>query len=206
MADPFTAGAAIIGGGSSILSAILGVKGASESGAAARGQALYQAGVAIKNAQIAEQNSEYALNSGEQNAMRAGMKGAQQAGAIKAAQATSNLDVNSGSAKSVQESQKLVTQMDMNTIRSNAAKTAYDYRVQAGSLRDQAGLYLIAGANAEAASKINADASIIGAAGSVAGKWMQASQLGLFGGGDSGRAGLAQAPSFLFGGGSLTGL
>lgn len=180
MADPFTAGAAIIGGGSSILSGILGAQGAGQAGAAAKGQALYQAGVAIKNAQIAEQNSEYALNAGEQNAMRAGMKGAQQAGAIKAAQSASNLDVNSGSAKAVQDSQKLVTQMDMNTIRSNAAKTAYDYRVQAGSLRDQAGLYLTAGANAEAASKTNAEASIIGAAGSVAGKWMQASQLGLF--------------------------
>ena len=70
--------------------------------------------------------------------LKAGIAGAAQAGQIKAAQGASGVDVNSGSAKEVQTSQHLVSQMDLNTIREKAAKTAYDFSVQATNYENQA--------------------------------------------------------------------
>ena len=70
------------------------------------------------------------------------------AGQIKAAQGASGVDVNSGSAKEVQTSQHLVSQMDLNTIREKAAKTAYDFSVQATNYENQAKGYSKAASNA----------------------------------------------------------
>jgi hypothetical protein len=149
----------------------------------------YQAQVARINAQIDKQNADYARHVGEQNAQIAGLKGAQQFGQIRAAEGASGLDVNSGSSADVQASQRKITQMDINTIRSNAAKTAYDYEVKSVNDLNQAGLYDAAASNAEAAGNINVAASLIGAAGTVATRWQAGAQSGLFSGGGGGSAG-----------------
>jgi len=196
MADPVTLGtmavsaigssgaasaAGAVGMGSSILGSLFKGIGAVQSGEAQSGQMKYQAGIALLNSQIMSQNSEYALNTGEQTAMRYGMKSGQQQGAIVAAQASSGVDVNSGSNKQVQESAKHVAQMDMTQIRADAAKTAYDYRVQSNNYRLQAGLYMMGAQNAEAAIPINVASSLVGGAESVSSKWMQGKSMGLWG-------------------------
>ena len=75
--------------------------------------------------------------------------------------------------------------MDLNQIRSNAAKTAYDFRVTAATDEAQAGAYKAAGNNEMLAGVIGGVSSVLGTAGSVASKWSQAQQVGLYNSGSS---------------------
>jgi hypothetical protein len=184
MADPVSllalgSMAATIGGG------LLGAQGAEKAGTAQLEQNYYQAGVAKLNSSIALQNADYALNQGEQQAMEFGIAGGQRLGNIMAAQSSSGLDVNTGSAPLVRAGQKQIIDLDTTQIRSNAAKTAYDYDVQSTQFEQQATLYEMAGTNAAAAGQIKAESSIIGTAGAVSSQWLQGSQVGLSGTGDT---------------------
>lgn len=141
----------------------------------------YQAQVAQINSKIALQNADYARMQGEQQSVIEGRKGAQQLGAIRAAQGASGLSVGGGSNAQVQASQKSTTALDLDQIRSNAAKTAYNFDVQSTEDINQAGLYSAASKNAATAGDIGALGSIIGGAGSVSSKWLSGQQQGLWG-------------------------
>ena len=129
MADPITLGT--IGMAASGASGAMRIFGSRFGGSAKADAYKYQSSMAWQNAAIAKQNQKYALDVGEQQAEKAGIAGAAQAGQIKAAQGASGVDVNSGSAKDVQSSHHPVSQMDLHTIREKGAKTAYDFSVQA---------------------------------------------------------------------------
>ena len=187
MADPVTLGT--IGLASSGASGALGIFGSLFGGSAKADAYKYQSSMAMYNAAIAKQNEKYSLDVGEQQAEKQGIAGAAQAGQIKAAQGASGIDVNYGSAKQVQDSQHLVSQMDLNTIRERAAKTAYDFSVQAVNYENQAKGYNKAASNARTEGVLGAVSSFIGSAGSVASKWMQGQQLGLWGKGDLAKGG-----------------
>jgi hypothetical protein len=180
MSVPGALGAAGIG--ASIFGTLLGAAGQKEAGQVQTQQYNYQAGIAALNSQIATQNANYASQQGELTAEKVGLKDRATAGQIVASQGASGVDVNSGSAKSVQESQHTVSTMDLNTIRMNATKTAYDYETSAATSKSQAGAYLAAGQNVTKATPLNITSSLVGGAGSVASKWLAGSQMGLFGG------------------------
>lgn len=182
--------AAGVGLVSSVFGAITGAQGAEAAGQAQQKTDLFLNQQSFYNAAVAEQNAAYSRDQGELSAGRYGIGASTRMGQIKAAQASSGLDVNSGSAAQIQKSQQLVSDIDMNQIRSNAAKTAYNFDVEAVQDKNQGQLYAMAGANAAAAGQINAESSLISGAGSVASKWLQGSQSGLFGSG----------PGSLFGG------
>lgn len=175
MAAPLAIGASLatIGGG------LLGAAGAEKGGTAQLEQNYYQAGVAKLNSSIALQNADYALNQGEQQAEIRGLQGGQQLGQIIAAQSSSGLAIGQGSNEAVYKGEQKVIGMDTTQIRSNAAKTAYDYDVQSTQFEQQATLYEMAGTNAAAAGEIKAESSLIGAAGAVSSQWLQGSQVGL---------------------------
>lgn len=180
-----------VGIGSTLIGGITSAVSGFVQGEAQKQMYDYQAGIARLNAQIAQQNSDYTLNVGEAQAQRAGLAGGQRMGEIRAAQGASGLDVNSGSAKQVQTSQKQLTQTDVASIRSTAAKTAYNYRVQATGLTAQANLDTVAGQNARTAGMLNAGSSLISTATSVSNEWLRGSQLGLWdspGGSGSGQS------------------
>lgn len=181
MADPVTLGT--IGLASSGASGALGVFSSLMGGGAKADAYKYQSSMAWQNAAIAKQNQKYALDVGEQQAEKQGIAGAAQAGQIKAGQAASGVDVNTGSAKEVQTSQHLVSQMDLNTIREKAAKTAYDFSVQATNYENQAKGYSKAANNAKTEGVLGAVSSFIGTVGSVSSKWLQGNQLGMWGNG-----------------------
>lgn len=141
----------------------------------------YQAGVARMNAQISEQNAKYASDVGELQAGQAGLRGAATLGMIKATQGSHGLDVRSGSAAQVQQSQSLINVIDQTAIRSGAAKTAFNYRNMAAAESAQAGADVIAGDNAAAAGTVKAATSIIGGASSVDQQWLQGQKAGLWG-------------------------
>lgn len=169
-----------IGIGTSLAGGILGAQGAKQSAAATQQMYNYQAGVARLNSQIDLQNRDYALNVGEVQVQQFGAKARQQAGEIRAAQGASNIDVNSGSAIDVQRSQRQLAHADLGQIRTNAAKTAYDFSTKSVMDLNQATLDIMAGESAKTAGDIQATQSIIGAVSSVSSKWMQGSQMGMF--------------------------
>jgi hypothetical protein len=181
MASPTAIGET--GLGATAAGSALSAYGAYETGTANSRMYGYQAQVAQINSKIALQNADYARMQGEQQAVIAGRKGAQQFGGIRAAEGASGLDVNSGSSTQVQASQKSTTALDMTQIRSNAAKVAYDYTTQSTEDISQAGLYNMAASNAKTAGDIGALTSIVGGAGSVSSKWLQGQQEGLWGNG-----------------------
>lgn len=179
MADPMTMSALSIA--STIGGGVLSAQGATAEGAAAKQMYGYQAQVARLNAQIDRQNAEWELTKGGREAELYGAKAAQQFGAIRTRQAASGLDINTGTAKRVQDSQTHIAQVDQETIRSNAARAAYAYTTKAAMDENQARIYDLAGTNAEEAAKLKAKASILGTVSSVSSKWMAGSQSGLFG-------------------------
>ena len=179
MASPTQIGE--VGLGSTAAGSALSAYGAYASGKSTSQMYGYQARVAQINSTIALQNADYARMQGEQQSVIAGRRGAQQLGAIRANQGASGVSVGSGSPAQVQTSQKSTTAMDLNQIRSNAAKTAYDFDVQSTEDINQAGLYDAASRNAKTAGDIGALSSIIGGAGSVSSKWLAGQQQGLWG-------------------------
>ena len=181
MADPVTAGAGLVGLGSTIFGALTQATGAKTAGQAQQETDRFLGTQSFYNSAVANQNAALAREHGESEAQKYGMGAAQRQGQIKASQASAGLDVNSGSALQVQKSQQLVSDMDLDQIRSNAAKTAYNFDVESTYDKNQGQLYFMAGSNAAQAGQINATSSIISGAGSVASKWMQSTQAGTFG-------------------------
>jgi hypothetical protein len=169
-----------VGLGASLAGGLLSAYGNQQQGAAQQQMYNYKAQVAKINADINRQNAAWARTKGDKEAEQYGMKAAQRAGQIRATQGASNIDVNTGSAREVQQSQAKIKDMDLATIRSNAGKIAYDYETKAVMDENQASLDVMAGANAKKSGDLAALGSIIGTASTVSSKWMQGNQLGLW--------------------------
>lgn len=163
-------------------SAIGGIFGMMGANAQAQSQANmynYQAAVAQRNAVIAQQNADYERQAGEVQAQQAGIKGNQHEQMVRAAFGATGIDVNTGSAAQVQDSQHLVTEEDQALTRSNASRRAYDQETQKFEDLAQANLDTFGAQNALEAGKIAGINSLIGAFGSVSNKWAQFGQMGL---------------------------
>lgn len=180
--DPFSATAiAAIGAGASAGGGILSAFGQSEKGEADARMYSYRAGVAKMNATINRQNSDYALEAGEAQARRSGLTTGFTIAKQKTAQAANGFDVNTGTNADVRDTTQSIGIEDQTTIRNEFGRKALGFRNQAAAEDAEAGAMLIAGDNARRAGKIAAAGTLIGTAGSVASKWMTASQT--FGGG-----------------------
>lgn len=177
--SPKTIGGAGVGAtaGGGILSAF----GALSSGIANKETFDYQASIARLNQQLDKQNADWARETGEQTAGQFGLKAGQEMGHIKTGQAASGLDIRSGSAAEVRSSQSKLNQLDLDVIRSNAAKTAYNFEVQGTMAGAQAGLYDKAGENSLTAGAIGMGSSFLGTAASVSSEWLQGQRVGLWG-------------------------
>lgn len=112
-----------------------------QQGYAASAAAGYNAQVAEQNAQLATQNAEWTGAEGEQAYGLQGLKTKEQVGTIKASQAANNVDIGSGSAKAVQESQAIMGKLSEANIRSNAARQAYGFETASSQYTGQSALY-----------------------------------------------------------------
>lgn len=175
-----------IGLGSTIGGSLLSAGGSISSGIAGSNQYQYQAGIAKLNQQLDAQNEEFARQTGEQTASQFGIKAGQQMGQIKASQASAGFDVRSGSDAQVRASQRTLNTIDTSIIRSNAAKTAYNYEIQGDIAGSQASMYSAAGKNALMAGVIGAGSSVLGGVSSVSSQWLKGQQTGLWGSTDNG--------------------
>lgn len=170
MADPATL--ATVGMASSAGGGLLGAFGKLMGGEAESSAFQYQAGVARINQQIAKGNADYSRKVGEVQAQQSGMKSAQDIGATKVAQSGSGVDIGKGSAAAVRETQSEVAQYDQGMIRSNAARKAYGYEVEAASEEAKANMAEASAKNAKSAGFIGALGSLLSGGSSVASKWL----------------------------------
>lgn len=155
-----------IGLGGTIVGGFMQAMGASQSADSQAAMYNYQAN-------LAKINQELSLQQGAAEAQQYGQKARQQMGQLKAAQGASGIDVNSGSALAVQAGQRSAAEIDNAQIRSNAARTAYNYGTQAEA-------YSTAASNVESAKGLNIASSILGTVSSVSSKWLQGQQMGLW--------------------------
>jgi hypothetical protein len=231
MATPVSIGASVAGGIFNAMGA--GVKGQGEQTAIA-GQMLstigkafqfdvekqqyefkslaeqYQAAVAKINQQIAKQNANYELETGEVEAQQVGMESRYRLGQMLANQGASGIDVSSGSATKIREGMIDIGYHDQAMTRANAARLAYGSEVQATQYEAQAAIHSFTAAmddeqaknagtaagltrssmsllsqaseNVSKATGLNIMSSLVGGVGSVAGKWTTGSFQGMFGG------------------------
>lgn len=234
MADPLTlltAGTAVvslIAGGLGIASSVAGA-GASAAGASLKGEAesshlqyqagvdeyqasiyKYQSGVAMVNKQIAEQNADYARSVGETQAQTEGMKTRASLGTVRAAQGASGLAIGEGSSADVTSSVGAIGDLNSAIIRSNAAKQAYGFEVEAVQNEAQSKVFDLSAEKAKLAAQgsrtgaeyakragtLGVTSAVIGGVGSVASKWLDAKRTGLF---DSPGGGISYvSPDFPF--------
>ncbi len=160
------------------ISAIAGIAGAGTSaygalyaGAASKEAASYQAAVAANNQVIANQNAQYSVEAGQQQAEAVSLKGAAQAGKVRAGLAANNIDVNTGSAKNVQTSEAETSQLDTETVLNNAELQAYGYRAAATGYGAESGLLTTQAAEAMPGAELGAGGSLLSNASSVGLKW-----------------------------------
>jgi hypothetical protein len=180
VADPISIAAAVGIAGTAV-GGIVGGFGAGESGQAQANAYRYKAGVALLNKQVNEQNAAWAIQSGGAQAEVAGLKAGQQIGSTKVIQSGSGLDVNSGSNEAVRESQTSAAQYDQSVIQWDADKTGYGYQIKAVSDVAETQLDQMASEQAKTAGDIGEITSFINAGSSVASKWAQGKQSGMFG-------------------------
>jgi hypothetical protein len=147
--------------------------GTAEAGKATANAANYNAQVARNNATIANQNADYAVAAGEESAATQSRKNAATSGKIKATQAASGVDVNTGSAVGVQESQRETGQLDSETVLNNAELQAYGYRSQATGFQATAGLETEEAEQAPVGADLSAAGGLLGSASSLGLKWSQ---------------------------------
>lgn len=176
--DPVTLTAISIG--TTVAAGGVSAWGANESGKAAQRKAQYQAAVSDVNRQIAEQNADYALKVGETQAQQSGMEGRFKVGSTIARAGASGVDVNTGSKSRVIDSVQSIATHNQAVIRSDAAKRAYDHRVQAMEHSAQGTLYRAAGEDARREGTTKMFASLLGTASSVGSKWSDAQTRGVF--------------------------
>lgn len=125
MCDPVTIGvtAAVLGAGASAY-------GAYSSSQAAKSQAEYQSEVAKANATMAGYQADDALRRGGEEANLAARQAERMRGTQVARLAGNGLDISSGSSLSILEDTAFFGAQDVQTIRNNAAREAWGYKVQ----------------------------------------------------------------------------
>lgn len=161
-AVPVLAGAGIVSG---VVGGFMGAAGTKQAGAAASASSYYQAAVAANNAKIAEAQADRALAAGRVETQAVGLKSAANLGAIKAEQAASGIDVNTGSAVDVQASARMLGKQAAEQTMNNAQERAWGYRIAAQNDKAQAELDMMTGKNQLAAADTAATAQQFGALG-----------------------------------------
>jgi hypothetical protein len=165
-------GAQAFGAGMSLVGSIFGAQ-------MQKDQLRSQARIAEINADIADSNARQIVRAGTIEESRVKLAGAQAKGTQRAQIAGSGIDIaGSNTALARLTGTDVITEVDANTVRSNALRAAWGQRFEAGDMRRQANTY-----RSEARSISPALAgftSLINSAGSVAESWYSLNKVGAF--------------------------
>lgn len=152
-----------------VAGSVAGAAGKEQEASAQATSSRYQAAVAANNAAIARNNALTATRVGEVKGTQQELKNRGQLGSIVAQQAANGIDVNTGSAKKVQDSARILGRLDTMTIRSDASKEAYGYETEAQNYDAESGLLKKQAKDSEAAGDTGAFTSILSGASSAFG-------------------------------------
>lgn len=142
-------------------------KAAKASGAASQAAANSQADLADYNAAVADVQAQDAVTRGAQDEarFRSGVRG--MVGTQRAGFAAGNIDVSSGSAVDVQADTAYLGELDALQIKTNAAREAWGYTVQAQDLRKRAEIARKTGVFLEATGRTQATTAYVAGATSL---------------------------------------
>lgn len=147
--------AAIISGVTALASAAISIPTSIQQGRNAQAMYNYQAKVAKKNADIAQQNADQERQAGLEDARWQRIKTLQTIGAQQVAMAGNGIDITSGTALDTIEDTAQMGELDALMIQYNSERAAQNYEQQANNFNNQANLDVIAGKNAATAGLIN---------------------------------------------------
>jgi hypothetical protein len=160
------------------MAAVAGVVGAATTatstiagGIANQNSAAYQATVAQNNSVIVQQNATRAEQAGAAAAENQGRKGATQSAALKVAQASGGVDVNTGSVVDVQAGERETNLLDTETVMQNADLKAYGYRVQGENFQSEAALDTAKSEEAVPAAALKAGGGLLSSASALGPKF-----------------------------------
>lgn len=179
------AGAAGASGGGTLLaaapliSAVGGAASAFGNAAAQRATLQYQQKVAEGNAILADYQAIDALSQGARAEVDLRKAAAQLKGKQRAALAANGVALNEGSPAAVIAATDTMRDADIATLRNNAARAAWGYRMQGANSTSRAGAL---GSAAGAVNPLLSGASsLLGSASGVAGRWYDLYKSGAFG-------------------------
>lgn len=129
----------------------------------------YQSAVARNNAQVAEWQAQDALERGQREEQAQRLKAAQLRGSQVASLAARGIAIDEGSPLNLLQDTDYMAELDALTIRDNAAKEAWGYRVQGANYSADASM-LAGRADAES-PWFNAFGTALTGAGQVASHW-----------------------------------
>lgn len=181
-AGELTAGTAAAGGMSTLTAATLattatsaavGGYGAVKQGEAQAAAAKYNSAVEGQNAAVSGQNANIAEQSGEAQANLQGQKTKAAIGATLTGQGASGVDVAGGSAVNVRDSERALGEIDSLTIRSNAARDAFGYRVKSKSEEGQSAVSAFEAANDTTGGKVAGASTFLGGLGSASSEYQK---------------------------------
>ena len=160
-------GIAIAGIATSTYGQVRAANAAKKEGEAAQRAAESAAQLSEYNAAVADVQARDARERGDIEANQFRQRTRALIGEQRVGFAAGNLDVNYGSAVDVQADATLLGELDALTARTNAAREAWGFSVEATDLRKQAEIQRKEGAYAAAAGRSRRTAGYIGAAGTL---------------------------------------
>lgn len=163
--------------GSSLLGGLLGAKGSYDSASASKEAYAIQAAIARANAQTSEAQAQIALENGQSAEQNTRLRTRQVIGSQRAAMAANGIDLGEGTATDILTTSTFMGERDALTVRDNASRQAWAYRVQGtnainnANVMDQAGNAINPG--------MAAAGSLLTTASSVAGTWYNMKKQGV---------------------------
>jgi hypothetical protein len=169
-----TAAVLLAGAAVKTVGSIKAAKAAKKVGLANQRAAESQAELADYNAAVADIQSQDAIDRGQETEQRFRTQVRGAIGSQRTGFAAGNIDVGFGSAVDVQADAAYLGELDALTIRTNAAREAWGYKVQSVDYRKRGDILRKEGVNAAEAGRVNANAikydlagSLVGTAGSL---------------------------------------
>lgn len=153
--------------------------GASQTADANAASYAYKSQVAQNNAVIAQRNADAATEAGGVAAQTNDLKMRNLVGTQLVTEASSGLDVGSGTAVALRDSAKDLGHLDTLTILNNAAKNSAGFKAQGMNFTAEAGLDTMSSENAKTAGQFAVASSLLGGASSFSDKWAGYSQKGI---------------------------
>ena len=151
--------------GIAIVSALVGAAGSIQQANATSASANYNAKVGDMNARISDQRARDALERGKLDEQRKRMEVAQFKGRQQAAMASNGVDLSFGSPLDALVNTAVLGEVDALTVRSNAAREAYGYKVDAVNKRADATLNRMNADSAKTAGYLDAAGTLLGGIG-----------------------------------------